>query len=189
LIRRAAEATTVMVMTITDYILDITLIAIVFRQLRESRLGWHAIAIPLAVCGYVGVHYLHSMPTAGNDLALVALFTGIGVVLGLVSALTTRVRRNAEGHALVKAGWVAAGAWVLGMGFRFGFSLWTSHGGDASLARFSMRHDITSGAAWTDALVLMAFGEVFVRTAILVLRAHRASSVAAAEPQRALAAA
>lgn len=161
-------------MTTSDYILDIALIALVFRQIRESRLGWHAILLPLGICGVVGAHYLQSLPTAGNDLVLIVGLTVVGVVLGSVSALATRVRRDERGRALVKAGWVAAGAWVLGMGFRFAFSVWTSHGGAIDLARFSVRHDITSGAAWTDALVLMAFSEVFTRTGLLVLRARRA---------------
>ncbi len=170
-------------MTFTDYLLDIALLAIVFRQIRESRLGWHAILLPLGICAYVGVHYLHGLPTDGNDLALIVGFAALGVVLGVVSALATRVRRDGSGHVLVKARWVAAGAWVLGMGFRFGFSLWTSHGGDGALARFSAEHSITSGAAWTDALVLMAFGEVFVRTAVLWVRGRRtAAGVPAPRP-------
>ena len=47
-------------------------------------------------------------------------------------------------------------------------------GGAADLARFSANHDITSGEAWTAALVLMALGEVVCRTATLWIRAQRA---------------
>jgi len=166
-------------MTFTDYLLDIALLAVVFRQVRESRFGRHAVLLPVGICVFVGMHYLRSLPTAGNDLLLIALFSAIGVALGVVSAMATHVRRDGGKQALVKAGWIAAGAWVLGMGFRFGFSLWTSHGGDPALARFSASHDITSAAAWTDALVLMAFGEVFVRTAILWIRSRRAPAVEA----------
>ncbi len=163
-------------MTTSDYLLDIALIAIVFRQIRETHLGWQAILLPLGICGFVGAHYLHRLPTAGNDLVLIVGLTLVGLVLGTVSALATRVRRDSQGRALVKAGWVAAGAWVLGMGVRFAFSVWASHGGAPDLASFSARHDITSGSAWTDALVLMAFGEVFTRTGLLVLQARRTRS-------------
>jgi hypothetical protein len=163
-------------MTTSDYLLDIALIAIVFRQVRESRLGLHAILLPLGICGFVGAHYLRSLPTAGNDLVLIVGLTVVGIALGTVSALATRVRRDGQGRVLVKAGWIAAGAWILGMGFRFAFSVWASHGGAADLGSFSVRHDITSDSAWTDALVLMAFGEVFTRTGVLVLRAHRTRS-------------
>jgi hypothetical protein len=160
-------------MTFSDYLLDIALLALVFRQIRESRLGWHAILLPIGICTVVGAHYLQGLPTGGADLVLIAGLTAVGVVLGLVSALATRIRRDADGHALVKAGWVAAGAWVLGMGSRFAFSVWVAHGGAGALGRFSAAHHITTAAAWTDALVLMAFGEVFVRTGVLVLRAAR----------------
>jgi hypothetical protein len=73
----------------------------------------------------------------------------------------------------VKAGWVAAGTWVLSMGFRFGFSLWVSHGGGPDLVRFSASHGITGGEAWTAALILMALGEVVVRTGLVWLRTTR----------------
>lgn len=159
-------------MTTTDYFLDIALIAIVFRQIRESRLDLRAVLLPIGICVWVGAGYLKSLPTAGNDLLLIGALSAVGVSLGVLSGLATRVRRNAEGHALIKAGWVAAGAWVLGMGFRFGFALWAAHGGGPGLVRFSAAHAITGDDAWTDALVLMAFGEVFTRTAILVLRAR-----------------
>ncbi len=160
-------------MTITDYVLDITLLAIVFRQIRESHFGWHMIALPVGICGWVGLHYLHSLPTAGSDLSLIVGFAGVGIALGLLSGWATRLRRDDSGRVLIRAGWIAAGAWVLGMGFRLGFAVWASHGGGDALARFSAGHSITSDSAWTDALVLMAFGEVFVRTGVLALRARR----------------
>ena len=86
------------------------------------------IILPLGIAAVVANSYLHSIPTAGNDLPLIAGFTALGIALGLVSGLTTRVRADGGRHALVKAGWVAAGAWVLGMGFRFGFSIWANNG-------------------------------------------------------------
>ena len=73
----------------------------------------------------------------------------IGATLGLVSALTTRVRSDGGAHPLVKAGWIAGGAWVLGMGFRMAFSIWADHGGDTAITNFSIAHHITSGDAWT----------------------------------------
>jgi hypothetical protein len=111
-------------MTFSDYLLDIALIAIVFRQIRESRFDLKMMPLPLIICGIVASQYLHGIPTASNDLILVVTFTAFGALCGLVSALATRIRRNAEGHVLIKAGWVAAGTWVLSMGFRLGFGIW-----------------------------------------------------------------
>lgn len=161
-------------MTFTDYLLDTLLLLIVFRQVRESRFDRMMIILPLGIAAVVANSYLHSIPTAGNDLPLIAGFTALGIALGLVSGLTTRVRADGGRHALVKAGWVAAGAWVLGMGFRFGFSIWANNGGGPDLVRFSITHHISAGDAWTAALVLMAMGEVVVRTAILWYRSQRA---------------
>lgn len=161
-------------MTLTDYVLDLLLIAIVFRQLRESRFDRRAILLPLGIAAVVCNSYLHSIPTAGHDLVLILACTAVGVALGAVSALATRVRTDGGRYALVQAGWLAAGVWVASMGFRFGFSIWASHGGDVALGRFSAAHQITGGAAWTAALVLMAMGEVVTRTGLLSLRSHRA---------------
>ena len=161
-------------MTFSDYLLDTVLVLIVLRQVRESRLDRRAVLLPLIIVGVVANSYLHGIPTAGNDLELVAGFTAVGIAFGVISGLTTRVRTDGGKYALVKAGWVAAGVWVLGMGFRFAFAVWASHGGAAGLARFSADHAITSGEAWTAALVLMALGEVICRTATLWLRAQRA---------------
>jgi hypothetical protein len=160
-------------MTFTDYILDILLIAIVFRQVRESRFDRRAILLPLGIAAIVCNSYLRAIPTAGNDLVLIISFTAVGVALGTISALATRVRADGGQHALVRASWLAAGVWVGSMGFRFAFSFWASHGGDAALGRFSVAHHITGGDAWTAALVLMAMGEVVTRTGLLFLRSQQ----------------
>ncbi len=162
-------------MSLTDYLLDSLLVLLVFRQLRESRFDRRAILLPVLICAVVGHSYLHSMPTTGNDLALVAVLVLTGLTLGTASGLTTRVRRDATGTARVKAGGTAALLWVLGMGSRFGFSVWVTHGGGPTIGRFSMTHGLTA-AGWTTALVLMALGEVLSRTALLWVRARRAGA-------------
>ena len=43
-------------------------------------------------------------------------------------------------YALVQAGWIAAGLWILGMGSRMAFELWSEHGGAPSIAHFSAAH-------------------------------------------------
>jgi hypothetical protein len=168
-------------MTITDYLLDTLLVLLVFRQLRESRLDRRAILLPVVICAVVAEMYLRSVPTSGNNLVLVALLTAIGLTLGVASGLTTRVRRDTAGTAWVKAGGAAALLWVLGMGSRFAFSVWVSHGGGPSVGRFSAEHGLTA-AGWTAALVLMALAEVLSRTGILVARSRRAASPVDARP-------
>jgi hypothetical protein len=162
-------------MTFSDYLLDSVLILLVFRQVRTSRMDRRAVLLPLVIVGFFAHKYLTSLPTAGNDVVLVVIFCAIGLTLGTLSAFATRVWSDGGQHALVKAGAIAAGAWVLGMGFRMGFSIWANNGGGVhALANFSAAHSITSGAAWTDALMLMALFEVCSRTAILWLRSRQA---------------
>ncbi len=97
----------------------------------------------------------------------------IGATLGSLAGLFTSVRQDSSGTPVAKAGTLAAILWVLGVGSRFAFQLYVSHGGLPAVARFSATHDITSGAAWTAALILMALTEIVCRHAIIVFRAHR----------------
>ncbi|WP_041824197.1 hypothetical protein [Streptantibioticus cattleyicolor] len=159
-------------MTITDWIIDIALLLLVFRQMREERLTARTILLPLAVIGWAASSYLRHIPTDGNDVALAVVFAATGIAFGLFGGLLTRVRR-AGGHVRVRATLGAAALWVVSMGFRLAFAVWSSHpSGAAHVARFSATHHITSGQAWVVALILMAFGEVVVRLGTIVVRAR-----------------
>ncbi|MFJ4785706.1 hypothetical protein [Streptomyces sp. NPDC088794] len=159
-------------MTTTDWIIDIALVLVVFRQLREDRLDLKTFLIPLGIVAFVAHSYLDSIPTAGNDLVLIGSLMGTGAVLGIAGGVYTRIR-SAGGHLLIKAGAVSAILWVLGMGARMGFQLWTEHGGGSDdVARFSLAHHITSEQAWVAAFVLMALTEVVTRVATIYVRSR-----------------
>ncbi|WP_425825940.1 hypothetical protein [Streptomyces fractus] len=156
-------------MNTTEWITDIVLVLVVFRQLREGRLDWKSFLIPLGIVGFVAYKYLGSIPTDGNDLALVGTLVAVGAALGIGGGVYTRIRVSGD-HLLIKAGVVSAVLWVLGMGARLGFQLWTEHGGGDDVARFSITHHITSDQAWVAALVLMALTEVVTRLATIFIR-------------------
>lgn len=169
-------------MTITDYLIDISLIAIVLFQVRGRRLTTRGLLLPVGIVAYVAFTYLRGIPTGGNDLVLVLGCAGVGALLGGLAGHFTSVRPDAHGSPVAKAGLIAAGLWILGTAGRLGFQVYASHGGGAAIERFSTAHAITSVAAWTDALILMALCEAVIRTAILGWRAnavHRAASVRA----------
>lgn len=172
-------------MTTTDWILNIALLLVVLRQIRESHIDARFVLLPLGMVGFAAHSYLHDIPTAGNDLVLVAVFVAIGAVLGIGGGLTTRVRESG-GHLLAKAGVVAAALWVLGMGSRMAFYLWSEHGGESTIGRFSAAHHITSSDAWVAAFVLMALTEVVTRIGTIVLRAQLARRQALVSTQPAL---
>ncbi len=163
-------------MTLTEYLIDIALIAVVLLQVRRRRLNVLSLVLPIGIVAYAATQYLHSIPTGGNDLALVAVGVTAGTALGVLTGLFTSVRRDADGHAYSKAGALAAILWLVGVGTRFAFQLYASNGGGRAIERFSAHHAITSSAAWTAALILMAFGEVIARTAVLGLRGWSAGA-------------
>jgi hypothetical protein len=164
-------------MTTSDWILDIALLLVVFRQIREARVGLHSVLLPLGIVSWAAHTYLHGIPTGGNDLTLVVLGVALGAALGVAGGLATRVRFDGT-HMLARAGAVAAVLWVLGMGGRMAFALYTEHGGGPTVARFSRAHDITSSQAWVTALILMAFAEVATRVLTIVVRALAARRAA-----------
>jgi len=159
-------------MTITEYILNVGLVALVALQIKGHKVTVARMLFPVVVTIWVASQFLHSMPTAGNDVLLDGALGLVGLGLGVAAGVTTTVRRAGVG-AFAKAGLVAAVLWVLGIGARVGFSVWVGHGGRASVATFSAAHHITSGAAWSTAFVLMAMAEVVSRTGVLYLRTVR----------------
>lgn len=157
-------------MTITDYILDLTLIGLVLLQIRGRRLSFHTLLIPLGISGYIATQYLQGVPTSGNSLLLVVACAAVGVLLGAGAGLFTRVYRKADGRLYAKAGVAAAVLWILGTGSRLAFQLYATHGGGQSVVHFSAAHHI-SMQAWVAALILMAIGEAATRTLTIAGRA------------------
>jgi hypothetical protein len=85
----------------------------------------------------------------------------------------TKVSAGADGHPFAKAGVLAAILWVAGVGTRFAFQLYASHGGAGAIAHFSAAHSITSSEAWVAALLFMAIGEALARTTVVAFRGYR----------------
>jgi hypothetical protein len=159
-------------MTFSDYLIDISLIALVVFQIRGRRLTTRALLLPLGIVGWVAYSYLRGVPTAGNDLFLVMGCAAVGAALGGLSGRFTSVYPDADGVPMAKAGLIAAALWILGTGARLAFQLYATHGGGAAIERFSVAHSITTASAWTAALVLMALSEATLRTGILAWRAN-----------------
>lgn len=164
-------------MTTTDWILDITLILVVFRQLRWSRIDALFLLVPIGIVGFVAYKYLDPIPTGGNDLLVIGACAALGTVLGVSGGLTTHLRVGSAaegGRMFVRAGFAAASLWVVGMGARLAFSVWAQHSGGPTLVRFSEHHDITTVQAWISGLILMVLCEVGTRIGTILLRAARA---------------
>ncbi|HMC40484.1 MAG TPA: hypothetical protein VKI19_12535 [Acidimicrobiales bacterium] len=163
-------------MATTDYLMNVALIALVVLQIRGHKVTRARLLFPLAATVFVAGQFLRSVPTEGNDLVLIVGLAAIGAALGAAAGVMTTVRREGPG-AWAQAGVAAAALWVVGIGARMGFAMWVSHGGQAAVAHFSALHQISSGAAWGAAFVLMALTEVVSRTGVLYLKTRRTGAV------------
>jgi hypothetical protein len=166
-------------MTPTDYILDSVLVLLVLLQIKERPLTTKTLIRPLIIVSVAVVTYLNGIPTAGNDLVLIGTLALVGLTIGLASGQTVLMRRAADGEVLARSGWASGFFWVLGMGSRFAFAVWIAHGGAATIGQFSAQHAITSGEAWTAALLAMAVFEVCGRSLVQAARRHRLQTVPA----------
>ena len=160
-------------MTITDYLINAVFVLIVVRQARERELDLRSFLIPLAVVAYVAHMYVHSIPTAGNDLLLIGALGTVGLTLGIASGLATQVRTGENGLAVARVGWLAGGLLIAGISSRMVFVFAIHHGARHAVASFSIAHQI-GAAAWPVALVLMALLEVATRITIVQLRGRNA---------------
>jgi hypothetical protein len=153
-------------MNINMYVINAILVLMVVRQIREHSLDLRSLAVPVLAVGAAAVMFLHSVPGGGNDIALELLGVSAGAAMGAVGGLATRLRRAADGRALGRAGALAAGMWVAGVGGRMAFVFATTHGAGPAIGRFSIAHHITGSDAWVAALVMMALADVLTRLAV-----------------------
>ena len=158
-------------MTTSEYLLNAAFVLLVVRQARERELDRRSVVLPLLLMLFVGSQYLHSIPTAGNDLVLIVLLAAVGLTLGVLGGRATQVRAG-DGVALARVGWVAGGLLVLGIGARMAFAFAVGHGFEPAVRGFSIAHQI-GAAAWPVALVLMALIEVGARITVVQVRGRR----------------
>jgi hypothetical protein len=158
-------------MTSSEYLLNAAFVVLVLRQVRERQLDRRSVIVPLVLMFFVGAQYLHSVPTAGNDLVFIVLLAAVGLALGVLGGFATRVRVEG-GVALARVGWIAGGLLVAGIGSRMAFAFAIGHGFEPVVRGFSIAHQI-GPAAWAAAFVLMALVEVGSRIAVVQARGRR----------------
>jgi hypothetical protein len=160
-------------MTTADYLINAMFVVLVLRQARERRLDLRSLLVPPGAVALVAHAYLRSIPTAGNDLTLVAALAGAGVILGVVSGLATHVSAR-DGVAVARLGRLAVVLLIAGIASRMAFAFAVGHGAGPAVRSFSIEHHI-GAPAWPVALVLMAVLEVTVRVVVVHVRGLRVS--------------
>lgn len=156
-------------MTTFDYIFNALFVFLVLRQAYERRLDARSALLPLVIVLVVARQYVHSIPTAGNDLVLVGLLTVVGLGLGVLSGLATHVRVGDDGATYARIGWLAGALLIGGFCARMVFILAVDNGAEPAIRSFSIAHQI-GAAAWPVALVSMALCEVSARVLVLQVR-------------------
>ena len=154
-----------------EYLLNAAFVLLVLRQAWERELDRRSVIIPLALMFFVGSQYLHTLPTAGNDLVLIVGLAAVGLTLGVLGGFATHLRAG-NGVARARVGWIAGGLLVLGIGARMAFAFAIGHGFEPAVRSFSIAHQI-GVTAWPVALVSMALIEVGARIAVVQLRGRR----------------
>lgn len=173
-------------MTLSDYLINAFFVLIVLRQASEREVGLRSLVVPLVIVFLVARQYVHSIPTSGNDVDLVAALAAVGLMLGTVGGFATRLRLNENMHPVARVRWVAGSLLMAGISARMVFAFVVSHGAEPVVRSFSIAHQI-GAAAWPVALVSMALLEVSARLVTVQLRARRLVSSQAlwAPPARA----
>lgn len=159
-------------MNVLDYILDAVLIATIFLQFRGRRLTPRSLILPIAIVVYFLFAYLKGVPTAGNDVYLIAGGVALGLIFGGGAGVFTRVYPGEKG-VYAKAGLLAATFWTVGVVLRTAFSLYASDGGasaDRAIGNVMHSWNITSSNAIVACLLLMVLVEVGSRQLIIGAR-------------------
>ena len=165
-------------MTTIDYLINLLFVLIVARQAQERQIDRRYFVLPLVLVFWVGSQYLHTLPTAGNDLLLIAALASVGLTLGTIAGLATHVRRDQNGVAFARVGWLAGILLVAGISSRMVFAFAISNGLEPAVRSFSIANHI-SGAAWPVAMVAMALCEVGARLITVYLRTNQLTGTAA----------
>ena len=162
------------------YLINALLVLMVIRQIREHPLDLRNLAIPVLAVGAAAALFLRSVPLGGNDIALELACVLAGALMGAIGGFATYLRRGADGRPLGRAGWLAAGMWIGGVGARLAFAVAADNGAGPAIARFSAAGRITSEKAWVAALIMMALADVLTRLVIIYLRGRRLTASAPA---------
>jgi len=140
---------------------------------RARKVSRFRLMRPLLTAATIVPMYLEALATHGTGLALEIAGGVAGVLLGLAAAGLMSVRREpATGRVVTRAGAAYAALWIAVIAARSCFSIGAVHWFNHPLATWMASHQVT-GAAITDALIIMAVGMTLARTLSLAARTNQ----------------
>jgi hypothetical protein len=162
-------------------IISVTVLAIVLAgDLGRRRVtAWRLARPVIAVVAVVAI-FVHALPHVGNDLALQAVGTVVGLLLGALSAGLLRTGHDEQGAYTVGGGAYAA-FWIVVFAARMLFAYGSEHWFADALVRFCIAYQVSGADALTNTLVFLSLAMVLARTAVIVgrTRSARVGSAAA----------
>lgn len=138
------------------------------RRVTTTRMARSLIAVALIVALFV-----HSLPTAGNDVSLQLIGTGVGVIFGLVAGVLLPAERAASGEVYTRGGVAYAALWFVLSSARVVFAYGAEHWFPQGLVAFSIEHQLSGADVYANAFVFMSLAMVLARTAVLLTRRNR----------------
>ena len=162
-------------MTTGELLLNLGVLAFVLASGLGTRpLNRRRFRLPIAIVVIIGIVFLRTVPTVGNDVGLDVILGLVGVAFGALAGCLMAVRRDPANGALVTTATAAyAALWIAVIGGRILFAYGSDHWFTGGIASFSREHAITGPSAWTAAFVIMAIAMVAARVAVTGIKAGR----------------
>ena len=150
------------------------LVAVLHGDLGSSRkIGPMRILRPMVIAAAVIPLFIERPVTQGTGLAVELAGVAAGLLGGLAAVALMNVYRSPEtGRPVSGAGRAYALLWIVVIGARAAFSYGSGHWFSTQLTNWCIAHQVT-GAAITDALIVMAVVMLLTRTIGLGARAAR----------------
>jgi len=149
------------------------LTVILATDLGRRRVTTWRVARSLIAVAIVAAIFVHTFPTAGNDVSLQLAGIGVGVICGLAAAMLLPVRREPSGEIFTRAGVAYAALWVVLSAARVVFAYGSEHWFPAAIVKFSIEYRLTGQDVYANAFVFMALAMVLTRSAVLLTRTNR----------------
>ena len=155
----------------TELLIAAAIIGSMLLQFGTHPASIRRLVTPLAIVAAFAVIYLKTVPTSGNDGLFALSGAVIGLVLGGAAAVLMKVRRGADGRALLVAGLPYIALWVVVFGARLAFVEIATNSPDTLRQLFIWAYEqgITQNG-WTAFFMLQAVVMVGLRTLVTGVR-------------------